>query len=66
MKGITNFGIFYKKGWDESLFACAYSYYAGDLEDRKSISGYVFLLSFGVVAWSSRKKSFVTLSTIGA
>ena len=39
------------------------SEYAGDLDDRKSISGYVFLLSEGAMSWSSKKQPVVTLST---
>ena len=38
--------------------------YAGDVEDRKSTSGYVFMFGYGVVAWSSRKQIIVSLSTI--
>ena len=40
--------------------------YAGDVDDRKSTSGYVFLLSEGAVAWSSKKQPVVTLSTTEA
>ncbi|WJZ94710.1 hypothetical protein VitviT2T_013543 [Vitis vinifera] len=40
--------------------------YAGDVDDRKSTFGYVFLLSEGVVAWSSKKQPVVTLSTTEA
>lgn len=40
--------------------------YAGDIEDRKSTSGYVFLLISGAVAWSSKKQPVVTLSTTEA
>lgn len=40
--------------------------YTGDLEDRKSTSGYVFMLSSGAVSWSSRKQPIVTLSTTEA
>ncbi|WJZ99221.1 hypothetical protein VitviT2T_017686 [Vitis vinifera] len=40
--------------------------YAGDVDDRKSTSGYVFLLSEEVVAWSSKKQPVVTLSTTEA
>ncbi|KAF2283987.1 hypothetical protein GH714_017772 [Hevea brasiliensis] len=42
------------------------SNYASDMVDSKSTSGYVFLLSGGVVAWSSRKQPIVTLSTTEA
>jgi hypothetical protein len=36
------------------------------VEDRKSTSGYVFLLSSGAVTWSSKKQPIVTLSTTEA
>ncbi|KAK6144980.1 hypothetical protein DH2020_021800 [Rehmannia glutinosa] len=66
-KGTTGFGIFYKKKrGDEKLVAYTDSDYAGDLEDRKSTSGYVFLLSSGVVSWSSKKQPVVSLSTTEA
>nr|KYP50279.1 Retrovirus-related Pol polyprotein from transposon TNT 1-94 [Cajanus cajan] len=66
LQGTVNFGIFYKKGGDEELLAYTDSDYASDLEDRKSTSGYVFLLSNGAVAWSSKKQPIVTLSTTEA
>ncbi|RVW42604.1 Retrovirus-related Pol polyprotein from transposon RE1 [Vitis vinifera] len=37
-----------------------------DVDDRKSTSGYVFLLSEGAVAWYSKKQPVVTLSTTEA
>ena len=40
--------------------------YAGDIEDRKSTSGYVFLMNSSVVSWCSKKQPIVTLSTIEA
>ena len=36
------------------------------MEDSKSTSGYVFMMSGGAIAWSSRKQPIVTLSTIKA
>ena len=57
LKGTTGFGIFYKKGGDDKLVAYTNSDYVGDLEDRKSTLGYVFLLSSGAVSWSSKKKN---------
>ena len=66
LKGTTEFGIFYKKRGDDELAAYTDSDYAGDLEDRKSTSGYVFLLSSRAVSWSTRKQPVVSLSTTEA
>lgn len=60
------YGIFYSKGGNTELIAFTDSDYAGDLEDRKSTSGYLFVLSSGAVSWSSRKQPVVTLSTTEA
>ncbi|GKU96986.1 hypothetical protein SLEP1_g10166 [Rubroshorea leprosula] len=40
--------------------------YAGDLDDRKSTSGFVFMLGSGAISWSSKKQPIVTLSTTEA
>ena len=40
--------------------------YAGDLDDRKSTSGYVFLLKGGAISWNSSKQETVALSTTEA
>ena len=52
LRGTTNLGIFYKKGGNDKLVAFTDSDYPGDLEDRKSTSGYVFMLSSGAMSWS--------------
>ena len=44
LKGTMELGIGYRKGGDGSLIAFADSDYAGDIDDRKSTSGYVFML----------------------
>jgi len=66
LKGTTEFEIFYKKGGNQELFGYTDNDYAGDLDDRKSTSRYVFLLSLVVVSWSSKKQPIVSLSTIEA
>ncbi|KAJ7971778.1 Retrovirus-related Pol polyprotein from transposon TNT 1-94 [Quillaja saponaria] len=38
----------------------------GDQDDRRSTSGYVFMLGTGAVSWSSKKQPIVTLSTTEA
>ncbi|CAL2278979.1 unnamed protein product [Prunus armeniaca] len=66
LRGTTDFGVFYKKGGKGELNVYTDSDYAGDQEDRKSTSGYVFLFSSGAVSWSSKKQPIVTLSTTEA
>ena len=62
-QGTKNFGLFYKRGEKSDLLGVADSDYAGDQDDRKSTSGYVFILGTGAISWSSRKQEIVTLST---
>lgn len=66
LKGTTSYGIFYKKQEHEELVAFTDSDYAGDLDDRKSTSGYVFLIGGSAVSWASKKQPIVTLSTTEA
>ncbi|KAK9698049.1 hypothetical protein RND81_08G079100 [Saponaria officinalis] len=40
--------------------------WAGDIDTRKSTSGYVFYLGYGVISWSSIKQQVVALSTAEA
>ena len=61
-----DFGLFYKKGEKSDLIGFVDSDYAGDQDDRKSTSGYVFVLGTGAISWSSRKQKIVTLSTTEA
>lgn len=37
--------------------------YAGDLDDRRSTFGFIFMLRTGVVSWPSKKQLVVALST---
>ena len=45
LKGTVDLGIFYQKEGNRELLAYTDSDYAGDVDDKKSTSGYVFLLS---------------------
>ncbi|GAU12447.1 hypothetical protein TSUD_229810 [Trifolium subterraneum] len=66
LKGTTSYGLWYEKGNGIKLTGWSDSDYAGDLDDRKSTSGYVFMIGTKVVSWSSKKQPIVTLSTTEA
>ncbi|KAF7147957.1 hypothetical protein RHSIM_Rhsim03G0172600 [Rhododendron simsii] len=66
LQGTWKFGLFYKKGERSDLRGFTDSDYAGDQDDRRSTSGYVFMLGSGAVSWSSKKQPIVTLSTTEA
>ncbi|RDX70119.1 hypothetical protein CR513_50672, partial [Mucuna pruriens] len=46
-----------------NLIGFTYSDYIGDQDDRKSTSGYIFMIGSGAVSCSSKKQPIVTLST---
>lgn len=66
VKGTTNLGIFYERGCNDELSAYTDSDYVSNIDDCKSTSGYVFMLSGGAVAWASKKQPVVTLSSTEA
>ncbi|PNY09558.1 hypothetical protein L195_g006112, partial [Trifolium pratense] len=68
LKGTLGLGILYKAGAskDLNLIGWSDSDYAGDLDDRKSTTGFVFMLGSGAISWSSKKQPIVTLSTTEA
>lgn len=64
LRGTSGLGIGYKKREGiRKIVAYSDSDYAGDLDDRRSTSGYVFMMGSGAVSWSSKKQAMVTLST---
>ncbi|MCI04240.1 copia-type polyprotein, partial [Trifolium medium] len=68
LKGTLNLGILYKckKGTELIMQGWSDSDYAGDHDDRKSTSGYVFTMGESAICWSSKKQPIVTLSTTEA
>lgn len=40
--------------------------YAADVDDRKSTSGYLFMMNGGAISWSSKKQSIIAQSTAEA
>jgi len=66
LKSTTNHGITYSKS-DSGLTAVRYADTDwGEQKDQKSISGNLFMMSGGAIAWSAKKQGTITLSTLEA
>ena len=68
IKGTIDVGLVFKKNVTGKQECIRYidSDYVGDLDKRRSKTGYVFILSQAPVSWRSTLQSIVTLSTIEA
>ena len=64
LKGTMNFGLFYSNG--SGVVGYSDADWAGDMDDRKSTSGYMFQIAGGPVSWKSKKQDTVALSTAEA
>lgn len=60
-----HYKLTYKKS-DRELFGYCDADWASDTVDRKSTTGYVFMLSSGPVSWSSKKQPTIALSSTEA
>ena len=49
MRGTFDLGVFYKKGDDSKMVGYTDNDYAGDIDDRKSTSGIIFMMSSGAI-----------------
>lgn len=63
LKGTKNLGIVYAFNTNNSPVGYCDSDWAGDLSDRKSVTGHLFMLNGGPVAWRSRKQTVVAKSS---
>ncbi|KAK8540598.1 hypothetical protein V6N13_027117 [Hibiscus sabdariffa] len=66
LKGTIDFGLSYSSSHDFQLMGFCDSDFAGDIDDRKSTTGFVFFLGDCCISWSSKKQPIVTLSTCEA
>ena len=68
LNGTQQFGLLYKANTssESEIAGFSDSDWAGDVGDRKSTSGYVFLLGGAAVSWKSTKQTTVALSTAEA
>jgi len=62
LQGTVDYGIIYTDSSDVRLAGFADSDWAGNVDDRRSITGYAFSLGSGVITWSSEKQNTVSLS----
>jgi len=65
LAGTATLGITYTKGGGPLMGYCDADY-AGDIDSRRSTTGYVFTLSGGAISWSSRLQPTVAVSTAEA
>ncbi|XP_073225643.1 secreted RxLR effector protein 161-like [Cicer arietinum] len=63
LKGTLDYGLFYSSSNYFKHFRFCDSNFGGDIDDRKSTSGFIFFMGDCAFSWSSKKKPIVTLST---
>jgi len=63
LKGTSNLGLLYREDTPAEITGYSDADWAGDVGDRKSTSGYVFLLGGAAISWRSSKQTCVALST---
>ena len=61
VRGTTGLMLIYRKLEPLEIEGYSDSDFAGDVDDRKSTSGYIFTLAKGAISWKSSKQS-VTVS----
>jgi hypothetical protein len=66
LKGTAKYGLCFDANQSENLLGYADADFAGDLDGRKSTSGYLFTICGGPVAWSSRLQRSISQSTTEA
>ena len=62
LQGTKGIGLFYRSSQNSSLVAYSDADYAGDVNDRISTSGFVFLKNGAAVTWRSTKQAVVSQS----
>ena len=66
LNGTKNQGIIFRRGESASIVGYSDADWAGDRQDRKSTSGYLFQIAGGPISWRSKKQDNVALSTAEA
>ena len=66
LKGTIDFGLFYSISTNFKLVGYIDSDWAGNIDDRKSTTGFVFFMGDTTFTWLSKKQLIITLSTCEA
>ncbi|HEV7737270.1 MAG TPA: hypothetical protein VGO47_07875, partial [Chlamydiales bacterium] len=66
LKGTVNHSILFKSKGNTLPLGYSDSDWATDKNDRRSITGYIFILANGAISWSSKKQSSTALSSTEA
>ena len=66
LKGTLNYGLVYRKRSLTGVIGYSDSDFAGDQDDRKSTSGYIFQIGNTAISWKSKKQTSTALSTAEA
>jgi hypothetical protein len=64
--GTVQFGIHYSSKGTPLLVGFTDSYWVGDLDDRNSIVGYVFIFGSVPTAWADNKQQVISISSVEA
>ncbi|XP_063939719.1 uncharacterized mitochondrial protein AtMg00810-like [Daucus carota subsp. sativus] len=63
VKGTPEYGLTYSPSTHFKLYGYSDSDWGGDVDDRKSTTGFIFFLGDTAFTWCSKKQPIVTLST---
>ena len=66
VKTTTDFGVWYNKDTNDVLAGYSDANWAGNADDRRSISGGCFYVGNNLVSWISKKQNSISLSTAKA
>ena len=66
LKGTIQFGLNYRRDATGEITGYSDVDWARDISDRRSTSGYVFVMAGGAISWKSNKQTCIALSTAEA